>query len=88
MCDSPLCAVLLHQSAISEWDTTGDGCINFQEFCAAMRKAEDVGMSGKHACSHCTVITASGAVMSVPLLLLPLLLMAPLQAVRVMRVTA
>jgi EF hand len=41
-----LCAVLPHQSAISEWDTTGDGCINFQEFCAAMRKAEDVGMSG------------------------------------------
>jgi EF hand len=61
VCAATLCAVLSHQSAISEWDTTGDGCINFQEFCAAMRKAEDVGMSGMHACSHCTTSTSTTA---------------------------
>ncbi|KAG5187758.1 hypothetical protein JKP88DRAFT_267783 [Tribonema minus] len=32
------------KAAIKEWDTDGDGAINFQEFCAAMRQKEDVGI--------------------------------------------
>ena len=37
---------LVLQKVISEWDKNGDGCINFAEFCAAMRQSDDVGMSG------------------------------------------